>query len=162
MLEGFLSGTGDAVRRSIDDFNQLLQNGVNVAMIFGDRDYQCNWMGAENLTLEAEWAGATAFSVAGYANISTNDSYTGGVVRQVNGMSFSRVFQAGHSVSAWQPETVSRIFDRAMMRKDVATGQVDVPVGTSVVSGYSTSGPVSSLGIREVLPPSPAPLCNIW
>lgn len=59
----------------------LLSGGVKVAMIYG-RDMKCNceWIGAENLTLHTNYPSSTAFCASGYENITTNASYTGSVV----------------------------------------------------------------------------------
>lgn len=78
------------------DVEYLLDRGVKVALIYGDRDLRCPWLGAEKLSLAAEWSGAEDFRGAGYALIHTNDTYDGGVVRQHGALSFSRVFDAGH------------------------------------------------------------------
>lgn len=99
---------------------------------------------------------AGSFRAAGYADLQTNGSYVGGLVRQHANVSFSRVFQAGHAVAAYQPETVYRIFERAIFGKDVATGKVDAG------DGYSTSGPVSSWGHRDELPDSPSSVCYLY
>lgn len=97
------------------------------------------------------------FRKAGYSPITTNSTYQGGVVRQYNGISFSRVFQAGHAVGAYQPETVSKIFDRVMSDKDVATGEINVGDAP-----YSTEGPASSFEIQDVLPPPLDSECYTW
>lgn len=101
---------------------------------------------------------AENFRAAGYQNISTNDTFGGGVVRQHNKISFLRIFDAGHAVGAYQPETVSKIFDRVMFNKDVATGNIDIKQTAS----YSTSGPASSFHIKNELPPSPKNECYLW
>jgi hypothetical protein len=101
---------------------------------------------------------ASAFRSAGYERISVNSTSLAGVVRQHNKLSFSRVFDAGHAVGAYQRETVSRIFDRVMFDSDVATGSVDVAKNTS----YSSTGPESSFGIKNVLPPSLESECYLW
>jgi hypothetical protein len=124
--------TGDDLRRSMSDFEYLLQNGVKVAMAYGDRDYRCNWMGGEAVALAAQWEGKESFNARGWEKLVTNKAYDGGLVKQFGSLSFSRVFEAGHSVSAYQPETVYRIFMRAMK--------------------YSSTGPVSSLAIENVDP----------
>ena len=74
----------------------LLDNGVKIALVYGDRDYQCNWMGGEAVSLAINFSSSVEFSKAGYAELLTNDSYTGGLVRQHGNLSFTRVFQAGH------------------------------------------------------------------
>ena len=94
----FFYGTADPVRTvGLDGINSLLETGVKVAMMYGDRDYRCPWNGAEKLSLAAHWSGAEAFRDAGYQYIVTNASYNGGAVRQYGNFSFSRFFEAGHS-----------------------------------------------------------------
>jgi hypothetical protein len=105
-----------------------------------------------------EHPSSSSFRAAGYEALTTNDSYQGGVVRQHNGISFSRIFEAGHAVGAYQPETVSKIFDRVMFNKDVATGEQDVAAG----GDYSSSGSESSFDIKDELPDSPASECYVW
>lgn len=107
-------------------------------------------LGGEAVSLSMQYPSASSFRAAGYASIATNSSYQGGVVRQHNGISFSRVFDAGHAVGAYQPETVSRIFDRVMFDRDVATGLTDT-CGEGNAS-YSSTGPADSFHIKNVLP----------
>lgn len=56
------------------------------------------------------------------------------------------MFEAGHSVAAYQPETVYQIFQRSMFGKDVATGKIQSD------SDYSSEGPASALGYRNNVP----------
>lgn len=102
-------------------------------------------IGAENLTLHTNYPSSTAFRASGYENISTNASYTDGVVRQFEGFSFSRVFEGNHPVSYTQPETTYQIFTRATFNLDVATGKVRATPS----SDCSSSGPSSSFGIKN-------------
>jgi len=83
----------------------------------------------------------------------------GGVVRQHGNLSFSRVFESGHDLAAYQPETAWQIFDRVMFNRDVASGLQ--PTDGSF-NNYTTTGPSSSFQIKNVLPPSPPPLCNLY
>lgn len=116
-------GTGDGFRRSVAELSYALDNDIKVAMVYGDRDYRCNWMGGEAVALAAKYKHAEKFKGAKYESLQTNASYVGGMVKQFGGFSFSRVFEAGHAVSAYQPETVYRVFMRAMFGRDVATGE---------------------------------------
>ncbi|RYO86673.1 hypothetical protein DL763_006626 [Monosporascus cannonballus] len=90
-------GRGDFVRgRNLEILGELLDSGVKVALMYGDRDYQCNWLGGEAISLAIESKISAAFRKAGYAEIHTNDNYVGGMVRQHGNLSFARVFNAGH------------------------------------------------------------------
>ena len=114
------------------------------------------------------------------------------MVCQFEGFSFSHVFKGSHSGSAppplhlfpvaiaivlspylyvWkhlqlifklvsytQPETTYQIFTRATFNLDAATGKVR----TTPDSGYSSTGPSSSFGVKYILPLPPAPECSIW
>lgn len=105
-------------------------------------------LGVENISLAVEYPSAQSFRSAGYANLVTNSSYTGGLVRQHGNFSFSRVFEAGHSVAAYQPETVYQIFQRSMFGKDVATGDIQIQSNAT----YSSQGPASALGTKNNVP----------
>lgn len=93
----FFGVTGDPFRREgLKDIEYLLSKDVKVTLVYGDRDYRCPWNGAEKLSLAAEWDGQEYYARAGYEEIRVNEGYVGGVVKQYGGLSFARVFQAGH------------------------------------------------------------------
>ncbi|KAH7406758.1 putative carboxypeptidase S1 [Phaeosphaeria sp. MPI-PUGE-AT-0046c] len=154
----FFGVTGDPFKVTIDAINAVAEGGVKVALVFGDRDYRCNWLGGEAISMAMSYPSASTFRTAGYENISTTASSPSGVVRQHNKVSFSRVFNAGHAPGAYQPETVSGIFDRIMFDQDVATGTVDI----SSDSSYASKGPASSFGVKNELPSSPKNECYLW
>lgn len=89
--------TGDFVRgHGLEALGALLNKGVKIALMYGDRDYQCNWLGGEAISLAIDSTISSDFVATRYANIQTNSTYVGGLVRQYGNLSFSRVFQAGH------------------------------------------------------------------
>lgn len=155
------TSTGDAVRQNgLPNIEYLLANDVKVAFIFGDRDYRCPWTGGEATALTANWTGQTGFSDAGYEMMQgvTTPIDQGGLralVKQHGQFSFSRVMDAGHSVSAFAPETVYRIFSRTINGLDVVTGE------KTVGKNYSTSGPTDSWSWRNKLPDQPPQGCMI-
>ena len=69
-----------------------------MSLVYGDRDYACNWIGGERSSMHIDYPSSKQFRSgdAGYAPIRVNDSYVGGQVRQYGNLSFSRVYQAGH------------------------------------------------------------------
>jgi carboxypeptidase C (cathepsin A) len=90
-------GTADLERAgSSEAVSYLLDSGVKVHMMYGDRDYACNWLGGEAASLGIDYSGGENFRQAGYAPILSSNGTTGGFVRQYGNFSFSRVFQAGH------------------------------------------------------------------
>ncbi|KAL8801144.1 MAG: hypothetical protein Q9182_004649 [Xanthomendoza sp. 2 TL-2023] len=132
----------------IQDLAYLLDNGIKVALMYGDRDYACNWLGAEAVSLQIPYSGRTSFASAGYAPIITNSTYTGGLVRQHGNLSFSRVFQAGHEIPSYQPETSLRLFNRAIFGQDLSTGTID----TNANGNYTSQGPSNTLATRQTPP----------
>jgi carboxypeptidase C (cathepsin A) len=151
--------TGDLSRGgNIQRLANLLKQGVRIGLLYGDRDYICNWYGGEAVSLGvASQAGpdyATGFPAAGYAPIIVNNSYVGGVVRQYGNLSFSRIYQAGHSVAWYQPETAFQVFARIMMGTSVSTGE------TINLSSFNSSGPPSAYH-TDKLPAMPSATCYI-
>ncbi|TAQ90651.1 hypothetical protein B7494_g1025 [Chlorociboria aeruginascens] len=156
VVDAFTS-TGDYEREAlVPDIAALLNSGVRVGFIYGDRDYICNWLGGEAISLavaaQASSSYTTLFPAAGYAPIITNDTYIGGAVRQYGNLSFSRIYDAGHSVPAYQPETAFQVFARIIMGTSLSTG------ATIDLSTYNTTGQ-SDASHTNSLPPSPSATC---
>ncbi|KAJ5795055.1 Peptidase S10 serine carboxypeptidase [Penicillium paradoxum] len=145
------------VRGYIEDLAYVLDSGIKVALVYGDRDYACNWIGGEDASLLVNHAAAPEFRSAGYTPLHTSSSSIGGQVRQHGNFSFIRVYQAGHEVPAYQPQTAYDIFHRALFNRDLATGKID----TAKDRSYTTSGPASTWHIKNKVPESPHPVCYI-
>ncbi|KAF2725995.1 carboxypeptidase S1-like protein B [Polychaeton citri CBS 116435] len=122
----------------LSDLAYLLDNGIKVALVYGDRDFACNWIGGEAISLAINYSSTEQFHEAGYSPVTINDSYVGGQVRQHGNLSFTRVYEAGHEVPAYQPETAFKIFERVLFNMDVATGNV------STAGNYSSKGSAST------------------
>ena len=59
--------TGDFVYPNyLEDLEMLLDNGVRVALYYGDADYICNWFGGEAISLAVNYTNAAEFAAAGY------------------------------------------------------------------------------------------------
>lgn len=149
--------TGDYERGNhISEMAYLLSLGVRVALIYGDRDYVCNWLGGEavSFSIAAESSRHLPFYDAGYADIVVNSSYVGGAVRQFGNLSFSRIYDAGHLVPAYQPETAFTVFTRVILGAGISLGDsVDL-------SSYSSNGTSNATYINTA--PAPlAPTCYI-
>jgi carboxypeptidase C (cathepsin A) len=138
VTSAFLS-TGDFLRdNQLPALNRLLQKGVRVAFLYGDADYICNWHGGEAVSLALAALlppYMTSFPNAGYADIVVNSSYVGGAVRQFGNLSFARIYDSGHLIPAYQPETAFTIFTRIIQGTALSTGE------KMDSSTYSTSGP---------------------
>lgn len=141
----------------LDDIAFILDHGIKVHLIYGDRDYACNWIGGEQSSLKVPWKYQKEFSEAGYTPLvaATAPPYlqSSGLTRQFGNFSFTRVYQAGHLVPSYQGEAAYQIFMRALFNKDIATGQVDTIANTN----HSTKGPKDTWWMKsEVLPQEPS------
>ncbi|PHH88993.1 hypothetical protein CDD83_6784 [Cordyceps sp. RAO-2017] len=152
--------TGDVARGgNIARLAALVRRGVRVGLMYGDRDHICNWFGGEAVSLAiAQQAGGdygTRFPAAGYARIYVNASNTvGGVVRQYGNLSFSRIYQAGHTVPWYQPETAFVVFARILLGRSISMGNV-VDLGT-----YNSTGGASATHTDRA-PDAPEPTCFV-
>ncbi|OTB09998.1 hypothetical protein K445DRAFT_310263 [Daldinia sp. EC12] len=150
--------TGDYARRDpngyLEDIAKLLDLGIQVAMIHGDRDFACNWIGGERVSLNVRYKEIDKFQEAGYADVTIDGSTPVGQVRQHNLFSFIRVYQSGHMVPAYKPEVAYTILDRTMQHRDVATGYF------TITEDYSTNGPPNSTTTLRA-PPVPSGTCYL-
>lgn len=149
--------TGDYERgNQITQMAYLLSLGVRVALIYGDRDFICNWAGGEavSYSIAAQAPKYSPFYLAGYADIVVNNSYVGGVVRQYGNLSFSRIYNAGHLVPAYQPETAFTVFTRIIMGSDISLG------GPIDLSSFSSNGTANAT-FTNLAPATAKPLCYI-
>ncbi|PGG97877.1 hypothetical protein AJ79_09049 [Helicocarpus griseus UAMH5409] len=145
----------------LEDLAYLLNNGIKVQLMYGDRDYACNWMGGEAVSLAIDYPDADRFRAAGYADIRVNESYVTGQVRQYGNLSFTRVWQAGHEVPSYQPEGSLVIFQRALFNRDIATGEIDTarPLEGGDGAFYSSEGPMDTWGHKEEPPEQYTKFC---
>ncbi|CAK1357690.1 unnamed protein product [Cercospora beticola] len=126
---------GDYPRDSwLDDLGFLLDNGIKVSIVHGDLDFACPWNSGDAVAKAINWTGSAGYAEAQYADIQTNGSYVGGLVRQYGNLSFVRTYQAGHEIPAYQPETAYKVFTRALFNLDLATGL------ESTAGNYTSTG----------------------
>ncbi|OJD25890.1 hypothetical protein ACJ73_02741 [Blastomyces percursus] len=170
VVQSAFISTGDYMRTAyVPHVASLLASGVRVALIHGDRDYVCNWMGGEAVSLAiasspnapAPYREQNAFTdIAGYApltiaNGASGSSYIGGTVRQLGNLSFTRVYDAGHFVPAAQPETAFTLFSR------IIAGGRDLGSGDEAdLSTFHTMGPRNSIK-KNVVPPMAETTCYV-
>ncbi|KAH8590315.1 putative carboxypeptidase S1 [Bisporella sp. PMI_857] len=147
---------GDGAKEGpLTQLSTILERGVKVALVYGDRDFACNWIGGERSSLKINYTGSANFSSAGYTPIFTDDAVERGQVRQYGNYSFSRVYQAGHLVPSYQPEVAYNLFMRSLFNKDLATGLLNIN------NEYKTTGPDNTWHIKNEVPESPNPVCYI-
>jgi hypothetical protein len=121
-------------------------------MMYGDRDFACNWVGGEKASLAVPYSRAVEFADAGYSPLVTSEGIKG-MTRQLGNYSFTRVYQAGHEVPAYQPIAAYEIFMRATSNQDIPTGLLDV------TEEFKTTGPKDTWHIKNIPPAMPEPKC---
>ncbi|KAG6199998.1 hypothetical protein E4U35_006438 [Claviceps purpurea] len=151
---GFASTLDEVHGGFLDAVGYLLDSGVKVHMMYGDRDFACNWIGGENSSLAIPYSRAQDFGKAGYAPMMTSAGQ-GGLTRQFGNFSFTRVLQAGHMIPSYQPEAAYEIFMRAQFNLDIATGKLPVH------DELATVGPSSTWHVKQAPPKAPKPKCYI-
>ncbi|KAM3517671.1 hypothetical protein NHJ13051_008786 [Beauveria bassiana] len=145
-------------RGFVDAVGYLLDAGVKVHLMYGDRDFACNWIGGEMSSLAVSHAQAAGFAAAGYAPLvsaADGGGVVGGLTRQHGNFSFTRVFQSGHMIPAYQPVHAYEIFMRATFNKDIATGRLNV------TDELATEGPGNTWHHRTKRYPAPEPRCYV-
>lgn len=161
---------GDMARGGyLEGLADLLDNGVKVHLMYGDRDLACNWIGGEAASLAIPHRHQKAFANAGYTALTVASSdeppfVPYGLTRQHGNLSFTRVYQAGHMVPSYQPEASLRIFERALFNKDIATGTVDLRATGGWKSDadiFRTEGPRDTWWKKNELMPVPKGQCYI-
>lgn len=138
----------------LDAVAYLLDTGVKIHMMYGDRDYACNWVGGEMVSTKIPYSRLDDFKAAGYSPLLTSDG-VGGMTRQFGNYSFTRVFQAGHEVPMYQPAAAYDIFMRATFNRDIPTGLLPVH------DELSTVGPQDTWHIKNEPPVRPEPKCYV-
>ncbi|KAF1352374.1 secreted carboxypeptidase-like protein [Delphinella strobiligena] len=148
------TGTGDMARGGmLENLAYILDNGVKVSLLYGDRDYACNWVGGEASSLKIPWASQDDFTSAGYTPLVMSPVHSAGLTRQYGNLSFTRVYQAGHLVPSYQPETAYEIFMRSLLGKDIATGKA------KLTDDYTTEGPPDTWWMKSEALPAPEGEC---
>lgn len=138
-VAGAFNSTGDDGRLdgTTTDVLALVEQGVSVTMIYGDADYNSNWLGGEAVYNSIRVPGSS--STPGYVNILTSDLIVHGQAKQSGAFAFARIYDSGHEVPYYQPLTALAIFERAINGHDIATGQTQVDRDyVTVGSAHST------------------------
>ena len=74
---------------------EILNSNVEVLIYNGDKDWICNWRGGEAWTNDLDFHGSEKFRNAGYSAWFV-DGVESGQVKSANGLTFLRVYDAGH------------------------------------------------------------------
>ncbi|CAN0474185.1 unnamed protein product, partial [Laminaria digitata] len=96
--------SGDWMRDFDGLVGPMLEDGLSVLIYAGDCDFICNYMGNEAWTLHLDWAGRDGFRTAPQQDWVPTNGSAAGLSRSYGGLTFLRVYDAGHMVPMDQPE----------------------------------------------------------
>ena len=82
----------------------MLHDGIRVLIYAGDKDYICNWLGNKDWVLQMKWDGHQDMLKAEDTKWVSREGKHAGDLRTSNGLSFLRVFDAGHMVPMNKPK----------------------------------------------------------
>ena len=89
----------------------ILNEGLDVLVYSGDKDFICNWRGGEAWTHQVEWSGKDEFNKQEYSEWST-DNREAGALKTYENLKFLRVYEAGHMVPMNQPEAALKMLQQ--------------------------------------------------
>lgn len=98
----------DQLRESELNVAQALEHGVRVVVYGGDADSVVNWMSQDSWTRDLSWQHHAEFSSTSFSKKVLGGQPIG-LVRTSHGLSFMKVFNAGHMVAHDQPATAYEI-----------------------------------------------------
>ncbi|KAF3936993.1 hypothetical protein ABW19_dt0209182 [Dactylella cylindrospora] len=86
---------------------------IPVLIYAGDADFICNWLGNHAWTEALEWSGKKDFNSVELGPFKMSDSGKEvGQIKSAKGLTFLRIFQAGHMTPMDQPESSLEFFNR--------------------------------------------------
>jgi len=97
---------------------EMLKNGQTVLIYTGDEDYICNWLGNKAWTKALDWEHKDKFNAAPDQAWSV-DGKQHGDVRSANGLTFLRVFEAGHMVPMDQPKASLAMLNQYLLHQEL-------------------------------------------
>jgi cathepsin A (carboxypeptidase C) len=94
---------GDWITNLQGGVSHILAKGVKVLVYSGDKDFICNWRGGEAWTHNLEWEKQKEFNDQEYKKWNVNGK-PAGEFKNVDNLTFLRIYDAGHMVPMDQPE----------------------------------------------------------
>ncbi|KAF3913562.1 hypothetical protein ABW20_dc0105373 [Dactylellina cionopaga] len=114
------------------------------ALVFsGDKDLICNWLGVKGWTEALDWTGKVAFNAAQLQPYMANGAEAG-QIKGANGLTFARIYDAGHTADASQPEAVLQLINDFMQTASKGSPQANQPSNQNpITSPITPSNPQS-------------------
>lgn len=84
-------------RSFLDTLSTVVQSGIQVLIWAGDADWICNWFGGLNVADSIQYSGSSTFASTAVQSYTVSGK-AGGEFKNVDNLSWLRVFGAGHEV----------------------------------------------------------------
>ncbi|CAO3652514.1 unnamed protein product [Cunninghamella blakesleeana] len=101
--------TGEHARNFSPKVANLLNHGVKVLIYVGNAGYVCNWYGNYAWTSQLKFKGSQKYSKSKLKPWKA-DGKEVGQVQAASGLTFIRIYEAGHEVPFYQPEVSLQTF----------------------------------------------------
>lgn len=97
---------GDGSRPFNQYVAQILEKGIPVLIYAGDHDFICNWVGNKYWTEALQWSGSSNYTKETLQPWGDNE----GESKNADGLSFLKIYDAGHMVPMNQPVASLKFF----------------------------------------------------
>ena len=111
----------DDYRSYTKQIMEMLEAGVSILVYSGDKDLICNYMGGEDWTNALQWSGQKQFRSLIYRPYETYGQY-----KSYNGLTFFRVYGAGHMVPMDKPISALNMLERFLSGWDNYQDQASI------------------------------------
>ena len=102
--------TGDGAKPFQQDVAAVLEKEIPVLIYAGDKDFICNWVGQELWLKKLEWSGLYLYNSKN-KTVWETELGPAGETKSALGLTFLRVYEAGHMVPHDQPENSLEMFN---------------------------------------------------
>ena len=109
------AATGDDSRSFLSTLSTVISSGLNTVIWAGDADWICNYQGGFNVANSLSWASQSKFVGTALKSYTVNGNASG-LFKSVANLNWLQVYQAGHEVPFYQPQTALQVFTQIMKK----------------------------------------------
>jgi hypothetical protein len=91
----------------LETLSEVVQTGIQVLIYAGDADYICNWVGSFGVANNIAWDNQAAFKSKALTTLTVNGTAKG-LFKNIDNLSFIRVYEAGHEVPYYRKSIAAR------------------------------------------------------
>jgi carboxypeptidase C (cathepsin A) len=110
--------SGDISRTYIDELADVVSRGINTVVWAGDADFICNWYGSDKVSNALATTTSPKLSdwPSKYSAYTVKGKQTGEFkTSKVKNFAMVRVYDAGHELPFYQPDTALQVFEQLML-----------------------------------------------